>query len=101
MCVGTPMRVVASEGAFAVCEGRGRRERIDLALVGAPPVGTWILAYQGTAVRTMSDAEAAATSTALDALEAVLAGEADVDAYFADLVDREPALPAHLKGIAR
>jgi hydrogenase expression/formation protein HypC len=101
MCVGTPMRIIASEGAIAVCEGRGRRERVDLALVDTPPVGAWILAYRGTAVRTITDAEAAATSAALDALEAVMAGEADVDAYFADLVDREPTLPPHLAGTER
>ena len=99
MCVGTPMRIVAREGTIATCEGRGRRERVDLALVDDPPAGTWILEYQGTAVRRMTDAEAAATSAALDALEAVLAGAADVDAYFADLIDRTPTLPPHLAGI--
>ena len=91
------MQVVARDGAYADCEGRGRRERISLALVGDPPLGTWILAYQGTAVRTMTEADAAATSAALAALEAVMAGEVDVDIYFADLVDREPTLPPHLK----
>ncbi len=33
-----------------------------------------------------------------DAREAALAGETDFDAYFADLADREPQLPPHLKG---
>ncbi len=97
MCVGTPMQVLSAEPGNAVCEGRGRRERIDMALVGAQPVGAWVLAYQGSAVRTMTPEEAAQTTAALAALEAVLAGEADVDAYFADLVGREPVLPAHLK----
>ncbi len=32
------------------------------------------------------------------ALEAVLAGADDVSQHFADLVDREPELPAHLRG---
>ncbi len=97
MCVGTPMLVTGIEGAFALCEGRGRRERISLALVGETIAGTWILAYQGTAMRAMTPAEAAATSSALDALQAVMAGESNVDAYFADLVDREPTLPPHLQ----
>jgi hydrogenase expression/formation protein HypC len=90
------MLIVRTEAATAWCEGRGQRERIDLALVGEQPVGTWILAYQGTAVRTLAPDEAAHTSAALDALSAVLAGEGNVDAYFADLLDREPTLPAHL-----
>jgi hydrogenase expression/formation protein HypC len=92
------MQIVVAEAGAAVCEGRGRRERIDLALVGEHPVGTWILAYQGSAVKTLSPTEAAQTTAALDALEAVLAGSTDVDAFFADLVDREPQLPPHLKG---
>ena len=98
MCVGIPMQIASTEDGVALCDGRGRRERIDLALVGAQPPGTWILAYQGSAVRTLTPTEAAQTAAALDALAAVLAGEANVDAYFADLVEREPTLPAHLTG---
>jgi hydrogenase expression/formation protein HypC len=98
MCIGVPMQIVAVETGGALCEAQGRRERIDLALVGAQPVGTWILAHQGCAVRTLLPDEAAQTTAALAALAAVLAGSTDVDAYFADLVDREPALPEHLKG---
>ncbi|MFN8546333.1 MAG: HypC/HybG/HupF family hydrogenase formation chaperone, partial [Candidatus Binatia bacterium] len=37
MCIGIPMQVVAVEGTTATCEGRGRSERIDLALVGEVP----------------------------------------------------------------
>jgi hydrogenase expression/formation protein HypC len=101
MCIGTPMQITSTDEGVAVCEGRGRSERIDLALVGAQSPGTWILAYQGSAVRTLTPVEAAQTSAALDALAAVLAGESNVDAYFADLIDREPTLPEHLKGTAR
>ncbi|MEP7181828.1 MAG: HypC/HybG/HupF family hydrogenase formation chaperone [Betaproteobacteria bacterium] len=97
MCVGIPMRVVEAEEFAAVCEGRGRRERLDVQLVGAQPVGAWVLAFQGSAVRTLSAEEAAQTDAALDALDAVLAGDGDIDAHFADLVGREPQLPDHLK----
>jgi len=98
MCVGVPMQVVSAEPGVAVCEGRGRRERVGMLLSGDQPVGTWLLVYQGSAVRTMTAQEAAETAAALDALEAALAGETDFDAYFADLADREPQLPPHLKG---
>lgn len=98
MCVGVPMRVVSAEPGVAVCEGRGRRARVGMLLSGDQPVGTWLLVYQGSAVRTMTAQEAAETAAALDALEAALAGETDFDAYFADLADREPQLPPHLKG---
>jgi len=98
MCIGIPMQIVGAEDGVAVCEGRGGRERIDLALVGEQPTGSWILAYQGSAVRTLTPDEARQTGAALDALEAVLAGGTDVDAFFADLIDREPTLPDHLLG---
>lgn len=97
MCVGIPMQVVSCEDGIALAEGRGRRERLNVMLTGEQPAGTWVLAYQGSAVRVLSDDEARQTSAALDALDAAFRGENDVDAFFADLVDREPALPAHLK----
>jgi len=98
MCIGIPMRVVEAEPGIALCEGRGRRERVSMLLAGDQPVGAWILAYQGSAVRAMTAKEAAETGDALDALEAALAGETDLDAYFADLAAREPRLPPHLEG---
>jgi hydrogenase expression/formation protein HypC len=99
MCIGVPMRVVSADAGTALCEGRGERTRVDTRLVGDLPAGSWILAYRGAAIRTLSPEEAAQTLAALDALDAVLAGAtgADVDAYFADLVGREPQLPDHLK----
>lgn len=97
MCIGIPMQVVSCEDGIALAEGRGRRERLNLMLTGEQPAGTWVLAYQGSAVRVLSDDEARQTSTALDALDAAFRGESDVDAFFADLIDREPVLPAHLK----
>lgn len=98
MCIGIPMRIESVDGLMAICEGCGLRERVSLALVNDAPVGTWILAYQGTAVRTMTPEEAGQTAAALAALEAVMAGRENVDAFFADLVDREPQLPPHLQG---
>lgn len=96
MCIGIPMRVVAVDGVRARCEGRGETQDLDCMLVDAVAPGTWVLAFRGAAVRVLSAAEAAATNDALDALAAVLAG--DVAAGFADLVDREPVLPPHLRG---
>jgi hydrogenase expression/formation protein HypC len=98
MCIGIPMRLVAAGSGQGQGEGRGQRETLDLRLVGDQPIGTWVLAFHGTAVRVLSAGEAHATNDALDALEAVLAGGGDVDAHFADLLDREPVLPDHLKG---
>jgi len=99
MCIGIPMQVLTADDMFADCEGRTGRQRLDNMLVGAVPPGTWLLAFQGRALRTMTDTEAAQTLTALEALDAAMRGaETDFDAYFADLIGREPQLPDHLKG---
>jgi hydrogenase expression/formation protein HypC len=101
MCIGTPMKIVSSANGVGIAEGRGQRERLNLMMVGDVAPGTWVLAFQGTALRVLSDQEAAQTDAALDALAAVLAGEVDTDAHFRDLIEREPQLPAHLQGGAR
>lgn len=93
MCIGIPMQVVSPHPCGAWCEGRGRRELLTMLLVGEQPPGTWVLAFQGSAVRILSSDEAARTDAALDALDAVLAGATDVDAFFADLIEREHELP--------
>jgi len=92
------MRVVESGFGTALCERRGDRVRIDTLLVGEVAAGDWLLAFQGSAVRRLTAEEAAETDAALAALEAVLAGAEDVSSHFADLADREPELPAHLRG---
>lgn len=100
MCIGVPMKVVSCSGGTALAVGRGEHERLDAMLIDDLRPGDWVLAFRGAAVRTMSDAEAAQTNAALDALAAVLAGAggASVEAHFRDLIDREPRLPAHLQG---
>jgi hydrogenase expression/formation protein HypC len=92
------MQVVELGDDVAVCEGRGSRERINCLMIGAQEPGTWVLTFQGTALRVIGADEAAQTNAALDALSAVLAGATDTDIHFADLVAREPELPAHLRG---
>jgi hydrogenase expression/formation protein HypC len=96
MCIGTPLCVVSLDAHHAWCEADGERERLDMSLVGAQPPGTWVLAFMGSARQVMSDDEAAQARNGRRALAAVLAGAENVDDFFADLVGREPQLPAHL-----
>lgn len=96
MCLGLPMRVVESDGYFAVAEGRGERRRVSLLIVGEVAIGTPILVHAGDAVRVLSEEELPLIERALDGVEAALAG-GPVEAYFADLVDRVPELPPHLR----
>jgi len=98
MCIGEVLRVVSDDGHFAWCEADGMRERLDMMLIGSQPAGTWVLAFHGAARQVLDESEAAGMRAARQALAAILSGDAGIDAYFADLVDREPPLPAHLQG---
>jgi hydrogenase expression/formation protein HypC len=100
MCIGMPMQVVEPDGSFAWCEADHERERLDMMLVGDQPAGTWVLAFHGAARQVLSEHEAAQARAGRQALAAVLRGDGRVDEFFADLVGREPELPAHLRPAA-
>ncbi len=100
MCIGIPMQVTGVLLGTAQCEGRGKSERINTMLVGEQPVGTWLLCFNGNALRVLEPDEARKIDIALDALEQVMAGGgagANLDAAFADIVERSPQLPPHLR----
>jgi hydrogenase expression/formation protein HypC len=97
MCIGTPMRVAQADGSFAWCESGPLRERLDMMLVGDQPVGTWVLAFHGAARQVLSEQQAAQARAGREALAAVQRGESNIDDFFADLIGREPELPAHLR----
>lgn len=92
MCLSIPMRVVEwddDEGFFAWVErGEGemlRREKVNMMLIGAQPVGTWILASLGLAKETVDDVNRALIEDALAALGASIDGSYDSSRHFADL----------------
>ncbi len=94
MCVGIPMRVVEEGEAFAWCEGRTGRQRVNMLLVGPQVAGTWVLTFLDSARQVLPEEEARRIDAALDAVDAVSRGETpDVDSLFADLVNREPQRP--------
>lgn len=96
MCVGVPMKILADDGLSALCEGGGRIERVDMLLVGQQPVGAYVLAHLGVAMRVLEEDEARLIGAALQGLDAALSG-GDFEAHFADLINREPTLPEHLQ----
>lgn len=98
MCLGIPMQVLECNGNVALCQGRGGVRQLDLSLVGEQPVGAWLLAFIDAAREVLDVDAAARINAALDGLEAVLAGETDVSRHFADLFERTPELPPHLRG---
>jgi hydrogenase assembly chaperone HypC/HupF len=97
MCIGVPLQVVEPAGDFAWCESGAERERLDMRLIGAQAIGTWVLGFAGAARQVLSAQDAAQARAGRQALAAVLSGSTDVDAFFADLIGREPTLPDHLR----
>ncbi len=97
MCVGIPMKVMEAGAGYALCEWQGERRRIDTQLVGDQAEGTWLLTFLNSARETLSEEDATKISNALEALNMAMSGETNFDHLFADLIDREPQLPEHLR----
>ena len=96
MCLGLPMTIIETNGLSALCERRGERRQVSVMLLDQPPVGTQVLVFIDSAVRLLDAEEARQIDNAVDGLAAACNGEA-FDHLFADLIDREPELPAHLR----
>ncbi|MEM1412809.1 MAG: HypC/HybG/HupF family hydrogenase formation chaperone [Pseudomonadota bacterium] len=101
MCLGVPMEVVSANGsAEAQCRnGDGSLRTVDTLLLDVPPQpGDWLLVHVRIAIRPLNSTEAVQIRDALHAVTAAAAGEA-YEHLIADLVDREPELPAHLRPV--
>jgi len=101
MCMGIPMKVMSVTPGYALCH-RGDNPTdapvsIDMKLVGEQAVGTWVLTFLDSAREVLTEEKANDITNALKAVEQALYGNGDVDHLFADLVNREPELPDHLK----
>jgi hydrogenase expression/formation protein HypC len=101
MCIGIPMQIVALEGEHAWCEGMGERKRIDTLLIGAQPVGTWVLVFLDSAREVLNEEDARRITQAVQAVNLAMQGDTQVDHLFADLIDREPQLPDFLQSKAQ
>ena len=96
MCLGIPMRIVESDEMTALCERGEEVRRVSMLLIGTQPVGTPLLIHIDTAIRVLDEEEAGLIEQALQGLAAAMRGES-IDSHFADLIDREPQLPEHLR----
>jgi len=94
MCIGIPMRLRTKNGLTGLCSGRGEEREVSLLLVGDIPAETMV--HVDTAIRTLEPEEVPLINDALDALEAIERGD-PFEHLFADLIGREPQLPAHLQ----
>lgn len=88
MCLSIPMQVVAWEGDdgdFAWVERGERRERVNMMLLGAQPIGTWVLTSLGLAREVVEAEHLVLIEEALSALANSLDGDYEPGRYFRDL----------------
>ncbi len=87
MCLSIPMQVVSieSDGDFAWVERSGRRELVNMMLIGPQPLGAWVLTSLGLAKEVVESGQLALIEEALAALAASLEGDYDASRYFGDL----------------
>jgi len=79
MCIGIPIRIVEAGDLVARGVGRNGEETVNMMLIGAQPVGTWVLSHLGSAREVLSESDASIINKALDGLEAIMRGDADID----------------------
>jgi len=98
MCVGLPMTVLSTDGVRALCERRGEHRSVSTLLIGEVAPGEQLLVFIDNAIRRLGPEEAKLIDDALDGVAAAIEGQ-PFEHLFADLIDREPELPAHLRPV--
>ncbi len=101
MCIGIPMKILElpSPGR-AICEGRGRKQDIDVMMLENPQVGDWVLYWNGFAVEKLTEDRAAQVDKALDSLESAMNGlEQPEEDPFADITANTGKLPPYLAAL--
>jgi hydrogenase expression/formation protein HypC len=93
------MQVIEMGTTHARCrDPHGAEVDIDLLLTGPQAQGTWLMTFLGAARAVLDELEAQRSLAALRALDVLIAGGTpDLDAAFADLIDRPPQLPEFLR----
>jgi hydrogenase expression/formation protein HypC len=87
MCIGVPVKIIKSGEFYARCRGLNGEEDVNMMLIGAQPVGTWVLNYLGSAREVLSEEDAMNINKAIEGLSAIMQGEQqlDVEHYFPGL----------------
>lgn len=106
MCIGLPMQIKETGFGYAKCEGMGIKRDVDTLLVGDLPIDTWVLVFLNSAREVLTEENAAKITDAVTAINLVMDNNGqiseqglknqEIDALFADLIDREPEKPASL-----
>ncbi len=104
MCLGVPLQLRSFQApGLALCAPAGRPDGlrpVETALLAQPPrPGDWLLVHVNVAIRVLAPEEAAQISDALLAVTAAASGQ-PFEHLLADLINREPELPPHLKSLS-
>lgn len=100
MCLGIPMEIVSMDGLAAQCRAGGESHLIDLSLLPEARPGDHVLTFLGVGRRLIDAEESRLIARALEAVAAAMDGRpADIEHAFADLIGRQPSLPAHLASL--
>jgi hydrogenase expression/formation protein HypC len=94
--MGIPMQVVVAGHGWADCRNGDELCRIDTLLLDAVAPGDWVLVHVDSAIRSLEPDEARAIRDALLAVQCAAAGQ-PFEHLLADLIEREPQLPPHLR----
>jgi len=97
MCIGIPYIIIETGHLQARARSRDGEMIIDMTLVGNQPVGTYVLVFLGAAREVLDAQLAGQIADAIEAMDRVMAGDNNIDHLFADLINREPQLPEHLR----
>jgi hydrogenase expression/formation protein HypC len=105
MCLGVPLQVQSvPTWGVALCgpaESEDGVRRVETSLLEQPPApGDWLLVHVNIAIRRLEAPEARQIGDALLAVTRAAAGES-FEHLLADLIDREPQLPPHLRPAAQ
>ena len=74
MCIGIPMKVMATAPGHALCEGRGETRRVRTALVGDVTPGAWLLVFIDSAHERLDGQRAGEINATLDLLQSAIGG---------------------------
>lgn len=100
MCLGIPMQVQTLHDYTAQCSDvNGHVQQVDITLVAPVALGDWLLVHLNIAREALDPQRAEQINQALQALLAIQQGQ-DFEHFFADLIEREPQLPEHLRKLS-
>jgi len=76
VCLGIPMKVVATQGDRATVELGGVRREVGIQLIGQPAVGEYVIVHAGFAIEKLDEQEAQETLRLIEAVYQAAAEEA-------------------------